>query len=72
MRKRGHEFGTTTGRPRRCGWLDLSLVRYTNLVNGYASLNVTKLDILDAFEQIKVGVGYKLNGKLIDSLPGNL
>lgn len=72
MRARGHQFGTTTGRPRRCGWLDLSLIRYTNLVNGYASLNLTKLDILDAFKQIKVGVAYRLNGKLIDSLPGNL
>ena len=52
--------------------MDLSLVRYTNLVNGYASLNVTKLDILDALKEIKVGVAYRLNGKLIDSLPGNL
>ena len=72
IRKRGHEFGTTTGRPRRCGWLDLSLIRYTNLVNGYTSLNLTKFDILDCFKEIKVGVGYRLNGKLIDSLPGNL
>lgn len=72
MRKRGHEFGTTTGRPRRCGWLDLPLIRYTHLVNGYASLNLTKLDILDAFKEIKVGVEYKLNGKRLDSLPGNL
>jgi adenylosuccinate synthase len=47
MRKNGHEFGTTTGRPRRCGWLDLNLVRYTNMVNGYDSINITKLDILD-------------------------
>ena len=52
--------------------MDLSLVRYTNLVNGYGSLNVTKLDILDALKEIKVGVAYRLNGKLIDSLPGNL
>jgi adenylosuccinate synthase len=47
MRKNGHEFGTTTGRPRRCGWLDLNLVRYTHMVNGYDSINITKLDILD-------------------------
>lgn len=47
LRKRGHEFGTTTGRPRRCGWLDLNLVRYTHMINGYHSLNLTKLDILD-------------------------
>ena len=72
MRKRGHEYGTTTGRPRRCGWLDLSLIRYTHMVNGYTSLNLTKLDILDTFKEIKVAVAYKLNGKEIDSLPGNL
>jgi len=72
MRKRGHEFGTTTGRPRRCGWLDLSLVRYTYMVNGYNSLNLTKLDILDTFKEIKVAVAYKLDGKLLDSLPGSL
>ena len=72
MRKRGFEFGTTTGRPRRCGWLDLPLIRYTNLINGYASLNLTKLDILDAFKEIKVGVEYRLDGKRLDSLPGNL
>jgi adenylosuccinate synthase len=63
MRKRGHEYGTTTGRPRRCGWLDLSLIRYTHMINGYASLNLTKLDILDTFKEIKVAVAYKLNGK---------
>ena len=50
MRKRGHEFGTTTGRPRRCGWLDLNTIRYTNMVNGYDSINITKLDILDSFK----------------------
>ena len=63
MRERGHEFGTTTGRPRRCGWLDLPLLRYTNMFNGYNSWNLTKLDILDSFKDIKVAVAYKLNGK---------
>jgi adenylosuccinate synthase len=72
LRKRGHEFGTTTGRPRRCGWLDLNLVRYTHMINGYHSLNLTKLDILDTLPDIKVGVEYWLNGTKIDSLPGNL
>ena len=72
LRKRGFEFGTTTGRPRRCGWLDLNLVRYTHMINGYHSLNLTKLDILDTLPEIKVGVEYWLNGKQIDSLPGNL
>ena len=72
MRKRGHEFGTTTGRPRRCGWLDLPLLRYTNMINGFSSWNLTKLDILDTFKEIKVAVAYKLNGKELDSLPGSL
>ena len=72
MRKRGHEFGTTTGRPRRCGWLDLPLLRYTNMINGFSSWNLTKLDILDTFKDIKVAVAYKLNGKELDSLPGSL
>jgi adenylosuccinate synthase len=72
LRARGHEFGTTTGRPRRCGWLDLNLVKYTHMINGYHSLNLTKLDILDTLPEIKVGVEYWLNGKQIESLPGNL
>ena len=72
MRAKGHEFGTTTGRPRRCGWLDLPLLRYTNMINGFSSWNLTKLDILDSFKNIKVAVAYKLNGKELDSLPGSL
>lgn len=72
MRKNGHEFGTTTGRPRRCGWLDLNLVRYTHMVNGYDSINITKLDILDTLPEIKVAVEYKLNGKAIHSVPASL
>lgn len=50
LRDKGHEFGTTTGRSRRCGWLDLGLVRYTNMINGYNSINLTKLDILDELD----------------------
>jgi len=69
MRKRGHEFGATTGRPRRCGWLDLPVVRYSHLINDYSSLNMTKLDILDACDEIKVGVHYTINGKKIDYMP---
>lgn len=72
MGKRGHEFGTTTGRPRRCGWLDLNLIRYTNMINGYTSINITKLDILDTFKEIKVGVSYKLDGKETDIIPSSL
>ncbi len=56
---RGHEFGATTGRKRRVGWFDSSVVRYSNLVNGYTSINLTKLDILSPLKEIKVGVGYR-------------
>lgn len=63
MRKKGHEFGTTTKRPRRCGWLDLPVVRYTNMLNGYSSVVLSKLDVLSDFDQIKVAVAYKLHGK---------
>lgn len=54
----GKEFGVTTGRKRRCGWLDLVAVKYSHAINGYTQLNLTKLDVLDDFEEIKVGVGY--------------
>lgn len=50
MRKKGHEFGTTTKRPRRCGWLDLPVVRYTNMLNGYSSVVLSKLDVLSDFD----------------------
>ena len=61
--KIGHEFGTTTGRARRCGWLDVPVVRYSNMINGYSSINVTKLDVLSTFPSIKIGTHYKVNGK---------
>ena len=64
----GREFGVTTGRRRRCGWLDLVLCRYSNAVNHYTALNVTKLDILDDFDEIKVGVAYILpDGTKLDT-----
>ncbi|KAJ6111071.1 hypothetical protein N7486_003306 [Penicillium sp. IBT 16267x] len=56
----GREFGVTTGRKRRCGWLDLVLARYSHAINHYTALNLTKLDVLDDFDEIKVGVAYKL------------
>lgn len=68
----GAEYGVTTGRKRRCGWLDLVVLRYSNLINGYTSLNITKLDVLDKFKEIKVGVAYKLNGKELKSFPEDL
>src|SRR5882757_5603774 len=67
--ERGREFGTNTGRPRRCGWFDAMLVRQTVRTCGIHGLALTKLDILDGFEQIEVCVGYTLDGKEIDHLP---
>jgi len=72
IRTIGKEFGTTTGRPRRCGWLDLVVVKYTHLINGYKYLNLTKIDILTGFKTIKVGLNYLLNGKKLDTFPANL
>jgi adenylosuccinate synthase len=66
---RGHEFGTVTGRPRRCGWFDAVLVRQTVRTSGINGLALTKLDILDGFDEIKVCTGYRLDGKVIDYLP---
>ena len=67
--ERGKEFGVVTGRPRRCGWFDAVLVRQTVRICGIHGLALTKLDILDGFEEIKVCVGYRLDGREIDYLP---
>jgi adenylosuccinate synthase len=67
--RRGHEFGTVTGRPRRCGWFDAVLVRQTVQTSGIDGLALTKLDILDGFPEIQVCVGYRLDGARIDYLP---
>jgi len=69
LREVGAEFGATTGRPRRCGWYDASLVAYSQMVNGITSVAITKLDVLSSFEKIKVCVAYKLNGKRIKYFP---
>jgi len=71
LQKTGAEVGVTTGRKRRCGWLDMFLLQYTNLVNGYTGIAITKLDILDNLDEIKIGVGYKLNGKCLTGLPAS-
>ena len=68
--ERGREFGTVTGRARRCGWFDAVLVRQTVITSGIDGLALTKLDILDGFDEIKVCVGYRLDGRDIDYLPG--
>lgn len=69
LRARGHEYGSTTGRPRRCGWLDLFAVKFSVMVNDLDGVIVTKLDVLDAFDEIKVCVGYELDGEVIDRFP---
>ena len=66
---RGHEFGTTTGRKRRCGWFDACLVRQTCATSGVTGISLTKLDVLDGFETLKICVGYELDGELMDYLP---
>ncbi|KAJ3539152.1 hypothetical protein NM208_g5609 [Fusarium decemcellulare] len=68
----GREWGTSTGRRRRCGWLDLVVVKYSNSINYYTSLNLTKLDILDTFETIKIAIAYKIDGEELDSYPADL
>src|SRR5438094_81385 len=69
IRERGREYGASTGRPRRCGWFDAFATRYAAEINGFTSVALTKLDVLDALEQIKVCVGYNLDGKRCESLP---
>ena len=71
IRARGNEYGAVTGRPRRCGWLDLPLLRYSNMINGSAWLVVTKLDVLDELDEIPVCVGYKINGETTDEIPAH-
>jgi len=72
LQKIGREYGTTTGRPRRCGWLDLFVMKHSCLINGYDSLNLTKLDILDDLPEIKVGTKYLVDGKELSGFPANL
>jgi adenylosuccinate synthase len=69
IRKRGNEFGAVTGRPRRCGWLDLPLLRYSGMINGTSWLVVTKLDVLDELHEIPVCISYKVNGKATEEIP---
>jgi adenylosuccinate synthase len=69
LRKRGNEYGAVTGRPRRTGWLDLPLLRYSGMINGTSWLVVTKLDVLDDLAEIPVCVGYKIDGKAVSDVP---
>ncbi|EGC35879.1 adenylosuccinate synthetase (IMP--aspartate ligase) [Dictyostelium purpureum] len=72
LRKEGGEYGTTTGRPRRIGWLDAVVLRYTSMINDFTKLNLTKLDVLSKLDEIKIGVQYKYNGEILDSFPASL
>ncbi len=72
LREIGKEFGSTTGRPRRCGWLDLVALKYSLMLNGVTQLIMTKTDVLDSFDTIKVATAYSINGELTDRLPYDL
>lgn len=72
IRQRGKEFGAVTGRPRRCGWFDVPLLRYTAAINGFDSIVVTKLDVLDEFMTIPVCVGYRIGGKELAEMPATV
>ncbi len=72
IRNRGHEFGSVTGRPRRCGWFDAPLLRYSALLNGFETMVVTKLDVLDELKEIPVCVGYKIGGVMKREMPSTV
>eukprot|EP00898_Chlorokybus_atmophyticus_P004635 jgi/Chlat1/5172/Chrsp33S05152 len=73
LRAAGFEYGTTTGRPRRCGWLDIVALRYASMINGFTAFNLTKLDVLSGLPELKLGVGYKTAaGDNLPSFPANL
>jgi adenylosuccinate synthase len=72
IRERGHEFGTTTGRPRRCGWYDAVIARYAARINGLSYLAITKLDVLSGLETLKICTGYRYKGEIIKEFPASL
>lgn len=69
LREKGHEFGATTGRPRRCGWLDLPALKYAIMLNGVTELKMMKTDVLSGFHEIKVATGYKINNEITEIVP---
>lgn len=69
MQQIGREFGVTTGRKRRCGWLDLVMIKYSHMINNFTSLVIAKLDVLDTFEEVKIGIAYKYRGQFMKSFP---
>jgi adenylosuccinate synthase len=72
LRARGQEYGAVTGRPRRCGWLDLPLLRYSNMINGTEWLVVTKMDVMDECVDIPVCTAYEIDGKITDQIPADI
>jgi len=72
IREKGREYGATTGRPRRCGWLDGVVLRHAVEINSLTRLAVTKIDVLDGMEKIPFCTGYELQGKILDSFPANM
>jgi adenylosuccinate synthase len=72
LQKRGNEFGAVTGRPRRCGWLDIPLLRYSNQVNGAEWMVITKMDVMDELAEIPVCIGYEIGGKVTDEIPADV
>lgn len=72
LREIGHEYGATTGRPRRCGWLDLNVVKHAARINGLTDLVITKIDVLSEFEEIKVCTGYEIDGQIYDTIPASV
>lgn len=72
LRERGKEYGATTGRPRRCGWVDTLVIRHSVRVNGFTSIALTKLDVLDTLDEIKICVGYEYKGRVYEEMPSDL
>ena len=72
IRERGHEYGTTTGRPRRCGWFDAVAARFSTRINGFTGAAITRLDVLDTLPSLKICIGYKLDGETIDYFPSSV
>ena len=72
LRGKGREYGTTTGRPRRCGWIDVPQLRYSMMVNGFTSINLTKLDVLTGFDKVRIGAKYMSNGVEVKGMPASL
>jgi adenylosuccinate synthase len=72
LRKIGSEFGATTGRPRRCGWIDLVALKFSCMINGVTQIVMTKADVLDSFKELKVCTSYSINGELTREIPFQL